>query len=298
MKLKELGKILKEERIRQGLSLNDIKESTKLSEYILQIIEDGKLEKMPVEVYARSFIKSYIKELGIETEEVWELLEEIYPVQKSNQEQINTPTVMLPTVLSDKHKRLIAFVTLFLLILIVIVWFNFSFVQTKRETRQSENVGTLQELPVESKTGAEDEVMEDGQATVQSFEDFGKNEQLAIDKDGADLNKKSKSASTDKKETEISTGRTVSGVESADGEIHRSLKLTAVDGECWFMAIVDGREIERTLYPGKSISFSFTQKLRLKVGNASAVKLELNGKPYPLVGSGSVRIVEFTAKND
>lgn len=298
MKLKELGKILKEERIRQGLSLNDIKEATKLSEYVLQIIEDGKIEKMPVEVYARSFIKSYIKELGIKTGEVWELLEEIYPAQKNDQEQMDASTVMLPTVLSDKNKRLITLVALSLLILIAIVWFNFSFVQKKRETRQSEEVGTLQEFPVEREIGAEDEAAGDGQSAIQSFENLEKDEQSVADKDGADLNKKPKSAATEKKETSVSVGRTVSGAESADGGVHQSLKLTATNGECWFLAIVDGREVERTLYPGKSLSFSFTQKLRLKVGNAPAIKLELNGKPYPFSGGGSVQIVEFTAKND
>ncbi len=304
MKLKELGKILREERIRQGLNLNDIKESTKLSEYILQVIEDGRVEKMPVEVYARSFIKSYIKELGIEKGEVWDILEELYPVQKNEQEEIKASTVMLPGVLSDKHKKLIALVALSSFILIVIIWFSFSFVQKKRETRQSEEVGTLQQLPAETKIEMTEELAADEQDAVQSLvsEDGVDNENLSTPKMAEEkptnVKEKQKSVVKAKKETALATSRTADSVEDTNAEVQQRLKITATDGECWFLATVDGREVERTLFPGRTMSFSFTQKIRLKVGNAPAVKLELNGKPYPIVGGGSVRILEFTADND
>ena len=73
-------------------------------------------------------------------------------------------------------------------------------------------------------------------------------------------------------------------------------KVTATDGECWVGAEIDGSVLERYLYPGQSTSFSFGQKLQLKVGNATVVQASLNGKPYKIVGQGPVRVIEILAE--
>ncbi len=54
-----IGELLKEQRIKKGLSIEDIQEITKIRSRYIEAIEEGKLDKLPGRFYAKAFIKSY-----------------------------------------------------------------------------------------------------------------------------------------------------------------------------------------------------------------------------------------------
>ncbi len=70
MDLKELGSRLKDERERQGLTMEQIMEITKVSRVNITAIESGDQKEFPHEVYAKGFIKTYAKALGLDAEEI------------------------------------------------------------------------------------------------------------------------------------------------------------------------------------------------------------------------------------
>lgn len=60
-----IGDRLKEERERQGYSLEDVAKSTKIRVQFLKAIEDGDYSTLPSVTYVQGFVKNYIDFLGL-----------------------------------------------------------------------------------------------------------------------------------------------------------------------------------------------------------------------------------------
>ncbi len=65
-----LGEILRETRIRQGITLEEVAEETKISPKNLQAMEDNDFTNLPAEAFARGFYTLYAKTLDLDTAEV------------------------------------------------------------------------------------------------------------------------------------------------------------------------------------------------------------------------------------
>jgi cytoskeleton protein RodZ len=61
-----IGETLRRERLRQGLDLKQLSDSTKISGRMLQAMEAGDLSKLPGGVFTRSFFKQYAAALGLD----------------------------------------------------------------------------------------------------------------------------------------------------------------------------------------------------------------------------------------
>ncbi|MBI4301934.1 MAG: helix-turn-helix domain-containing protein [Chloroflexi bacterium] len=65
-----LGEILKEARQRQGLSLDEVSEATKIRLSYLEAIEAEDYDRLPAPVYVRGFLRSYALFLGLDPERI------------------------------------------------------------------------------------------------------------------------------------------------------------------------------------------------------------------------------------
>ncbi len=61
-----IGETLRRERLRQGLELQKVSETTKIGTRMLQAMEAGDFSKLPGGVFTRSFIKQYAAALGMD----------------------------------------------------------------------------------------------------------------------------------------------------------------------------------------------------------------------------------------
>lgn len=75
MTLAELGALLREERVGQGLMVEDVAGRLKIPARILRAIEEGDLSELPHTVYTCGFIKGYGYILGYSNERIAELIE-------------------------------------------------------------------------------------------------------------------------------------------------------------------------------------------------------------------------------
>lgn len=64
-----LGERLYEERIRRGLTLEDVERAIKIRSSFLSAIEKGEYNKLPSSTYAHGFVRNYIQFLGLPKEE-------------------------------------------------------------------------------------------------------------------------------------------------------------------------------------------------------------------------------------
>lgn len=84
-----VGGMLKEARESRGLSLEDVSVATKINSRILVDIEAGAFEKLPAEVYVKSFLKEYADFLGLNAREV--LAQYQQPSVSGRKKQIPVP---------------------------------------------------------------------------------------------------------------------------------------------------------------------------------------------------------------
>jgi cytoskeleton protein RodZ len=64
--MNNISETLRRERLRQGLDLKQLSDSTKISGRMLQAMEVGELSKLPGGVFTRSFFKQYAAALGLD----------------------------------------------------------------------------------------------------------------------------------------------------------------------------------------------------------------------------------------
>lgn len=94
-----VGQKLQDERLRQGLSLEEIEEETKIRKYYLQALEQEDYEVLPPQVYATGFVRRYAKLLGLnENEYSHEFKQQAY----SNEEQVEMPQINEPLTPTNK----------------------------------------------------------------------------------------------------------------------------------------------------------------------------------------------------
>lgn len=84
MDLRELGAMLRAERERQGLSVEDVADKIKISRGCVTAIEDGNQSVLPHPVYAKGFIKNYARLLGVDQEEFSRQLASVYPAEEAS----------------------------------------------------------------------------------------------------------------------------------------------------------------------------------------------------------------------
>ncbi|TDQ39710.1 helix-turn-helix domain-containing protein [Aureibacillus halotolerans] len=78
----ELGQYLKEHRLTQQLTLNELQTRTKIQARYLQAIEEGNYDALPGHFYARAFVKQYAEAVGLSPDEVFEAYEKDLPQHK------------------------------------------------------------------------------------------------------------------------------------------------------------------------------------------------------------------------
>ncbi len=77
--MREFGEYLKQMREKQGLSIKEVSERTKIRLEYLEALEESILEKLPPEVYIRGYIKAYGELLGADLDELFARYEEAKP---------------------------------------------------------------------------------------------------------------------------------------------------------------------------------------------------------------------------
>lgn len=93
--MKITGELLKSERIKKDLSIQDVAYALKLSSRIIQAIENGDTDELPAKTFVRGFVKSYADYLKIDSDAVLKQFQEemgsTHPVPKTIAAPIGQP---------------------------------------------------------------------------------------------------------------------------------------------------------------------------------------------------------------
>jgi cytoskeleton protein RodZ len=320
MDLKELGRLLKEERLRQGLDLAEVMEKTKISRASLEGIEGGNEQALPHPVYAKGFVKNYARFLGLDADKMSNALAQVYSSKEVStyKDDLTLKDVSkLPAVKNywPQHLGLLTLVAL-LVVFLASAWLfraplQGAFVSVLEfvgflhkpvseavqepepalpapKPAQAETVAALPEPAglVPEPTAAMPAGV-DPLAAVLGEPALPAPEPVEAEPAAAVLGG---DAQPVVRETMVELG----AAEEATIQNERTLEIKAF-ANCWLSAQADGgRMQEAFLRPGERLVVSFDNYLDLRLGNAGGVELFLDGKPWPLrARSGEVLSLRF-----
>jgi len=68
--MESIGDVLRRERLRRGLELEEIATVTKIGQYYLEAMEDNLFDRLPGGLYTRNFVRQYGRALGLPEQEL------------------------------------------------------------------------------------------------------------------------------------------------------------------------------------------------------------------------------------
>lgn len=280
--IKSLGDRLRQERERQGLTIEDIAQKTYIRKKYLEAIESGDHSDLPGEVYVKGFLRSYAEALGLNG---WDFVAEYNRLigakaeDKADQEAGTTSAgldsaaavskqqaggrvmqnpIMLPAkqkYLRNKSKqdrRLIGVIALVLVLVVLYV----VLVPNGVEAPGTEQTITETILPSELPEAAESSASAE-----------------AVEPDTTDTS----TAAAHDSSVDLATAPTV-----ALPPVH---VLISAHEDCWLEVYADGKLIYTGIItPGSRYEAQGEQKVQIRFGNPGGVTVVHNGKAVGNIG--------------
>ena len=124
--MSRVEEILKQERLKKGLSLEDVSKQTKINVLFLEHIENGQFDKLPSYAHAFGFVKSYASFLKLDQKEIEANFKENYPKEAFQKREIEKVEDKAQPKISKKlnTKYLSIFILGVVFIFLILVYFN------------------------------------------------------------------------------------------------------------------------------------------------------------------------------
>ncbi len=179
----KISQLLKSEREKQGLSLEEVSLKIKVHTHKLKAIEENRKEELPAKVFIIGLIKSYAKELKLDPQEINQLCKELYKDETPSNDHIHLNSKdELPEFhwfgLFQLPKKTAIVISLLIIFLLLAVIFS---VILKTD---------IHERSHDKDTESYEEPLNDDLTDFEKNSDLSDSEQIKQDKDSLDNTKK------------------------------------------------------------------------------------------------------------
>ncbi len=315
MTLEEMGALLRQERERQGISLQKAAGEIKISKKYLVALEEGHKNDLPHPVYAKGFVKNYARILGLDPEEMAGILSSHYAVDddqlresprydaKDSAPSIREKRVSFASAGSSRGFRPSLWLAVPLVLIFAgVVWFFFSSgagtslealtsllsfrngAQTQQAAPPAATPQTLPETKPSTKPEPKPEASRSDTAPTAQNE-----VQTLLPSLGGKSSSQQDAAAAQaitpaNLESEAQFAAT--GSQSVEINAGQPAKLEATDES--------GQTRSFALLKGQRLTLKFNTKIGVRFVSAPSVILKLNGKDYPLEGGKAEgRTIQF-----
>lgn len=258
--LKELGGYLRQTRLQQSLSLDEIGIKTMIPVRLLQAIEEGRIDRLPEPVYIQAFLRRYADALGVNGVE----FSSSFPTTSA---ATTAPQETLWSGLSLFHLQPVHLYLLYLGLIIVAV---------SSLSAQFNSAPSLVPAP--------------GSESVSPPAPSAKNPSKPLGPERIPTTPATTAATVSKADKAAPTPATnVSGVNA---------KVT-LKTESWLQVNADGTSVYEGILPaGTEKTWQAKQALEISAGNAGGVLVSVNGNPpKPIGADGAVESATFEAQD-
>lgn len=299
-----IGSFLRKNRESQGKGLAEVSLQTRISEAALKAIEDDDRKALPAEVFARGFVKTYARSLGLDPNEALVWFIEQNNSNAKHKEKINIQEVLGGEIMAVASKFplrpvLASFVTL--IIVLSLGYWLVSLLDSP-EPVPGQNGGVALQAPATPLPGSSSASLPSSTAGSQPGKELAAGGGLSTAQESglpgkvAEAGQPAPQAPTGEKQALTQARPDAGGLVLPPG-INYVLEAKFTE-KTWLSVQTDqNRGTAVTYNPGDSAAWQAREKIALLVGNAGGVTLTLNGKPMPALGrSGESARVSFPAK--
>lgn len=326
MNFQELGLTLKREREKKGLSISVVMEATKISRTNIVAMESGDRATLPHPVYAKGFVKSYARYLGLDADELSMVVDREYQDEADGpEEQVYEVSPAAEKAFQEgdspeikkKSSWPLLLVLVFLVVIAVLLVMNLKSDDNKDQAESKVTTEQVEKTaPSVAPTGEMDEKSDDSDVANEAVVIEGTSQGDQADGIGA--------SETPAAETELPVVEAVEPeavpelkpepkpepiVEKKPVEEQASVKpkkqlydhvlvirATTKKG-CW-IGVWKGDDANMArdfvLKEGEPLRLMFNSPRRIRIGNAAGVSVLYNGESYPLDDAkGNIQTLHF-----
>lgn len=250
-----LGDVLRREREKKQLTLKDVENGISIRTLYIEAIEQENFEKLPGDAYAKGFIRSYAKFLGLDPVPLLEQYKQQThpeePVEQEADSDNKKPNEPVQTKAS-------------------------SYSYSKNNSSSSFSSGNDFKARVETSRTHQKYI-----AFLVVLVVFLGGVWIAFSDDGSNTDEAKPAVKTEQQKKSAKTTQPQEEVQQ-DG-----VDITAkFDNACWTQVTVDGKEVfEGTVEGGKTMDWNGKESVVITAGNAGAVEITYNGKAQGKMGA-------------
>jgi cytoskeletal protein RodZ len=300
--MESVGEFFKQVRETKGLTVDEVASKTRIRTDFVRALEDGNFAKLPDQVFAKGFVRSYARSLGLDEEDaIHRFIQSAgsFYEKQDERERLKVRQIEEDRKRQSNRKAVTIAIGISVLTLIFLLSREQSSVfrrggpeqgpTTKRTTQTAKEVpaSTVREpertaevsKPTDSPAGAA-KTMTDAPSRQEAVTPIG----TVSKSESEPVSSSSPSPVSDGPLAGIS----MNAIESrSDGQLVLDLEATELS---WVVVQIDnGSPQESLLRPGDKAHWTGQDQFILTLGNAGGVKAELNGKPQkPFGPSGKV----------
>ncbi len=297
--MESIGEFFKQVRETKGLTVDEVASKTRIRTDFVKALEEGNFAKLPDQVFARGFVRSYARSLGLDEEDAIHRFAQsagAFYEKQDERERLRVRQAEEERKRQANRKAVAVAIGIAVLTLIFLLSREQSSVlvrrsasdpattPTKRVAPTSPESAARQDLPM-SASGAKTNVP-GGSSTKSSAEGTG----------SRGLSEPVMSAGAPDAVLPVPPslgsdgplgGITLEGSGTTDSQLVLDLEATELS---WVVVQIDGGSPQEALLrPGEKAKWKGQDQFTLTLGNAGGVKAELNGKPQkPFGPSGKV----------
>lgn len=288
--MNEIGDKLKEARQSQGYTLDDLQQMTKIQKRYLIAVEEGNLDVLPGNFYARAFIKQYADSVGLNGEEL--IKEHMDSLPQVSETTYSKGVDSKQTRSKNKSSGFLATIqdslpTILIVLLVIAIIFAIYLAVTfgggngdSDSFIQGDDASEIVEVD-DNGEESDEEADTDNENTENQASDTDDIDDDESEDDDSEEDESAEQTVEETGGTDNSTVYTIQGNHPTE----QVLTLSAEGGSSWVSIEVDGSMTEQgTIQDGQSLSVDFddtVSEIALVIGNASATLVELNDMELP-----------------
>ncbi len=292
-KMSKLGSLMKETREAQGLSYEKVTQDTRMSEDIIKQLEDGGFADLPSYNHAKNFVRNYAEYLGMDTDEVFNLLQDECTRENFTKE----PQIVFSHEFPPKEELQETSATMkYILPVVVVALVIFAgtklFLSVKGDKKAPESVAVEQQVPqqqAEPQAPAQEDTTfntVDPKTVEKTIEEVNAAEEKAQADADAEV-KPEDAAKTAETGTAETTDKDKKDEKTKENKAVKTGNLAVLNfaDVCWVHVKSDtGEELDFIASRGSQKEISFKQYFILDVGNAAVASVNFNGKTIAGLG--------------
>ncbi len=271
----DFGTSLRRAREARGLTLQDLAVTTKISASVLGALERNEPGKLPGGIFSRAFVRAYAREVGLDPESTVARFVAAFPADSG-------ASGIPPPALADaegfeRHRRTAAAAVRILGAAAIVVALGLmGFAWWQRSGRTEEAADARAPVALDGSLGSPASIV--GEAPPAAPASPGPQSDTTPSADDAPLPVPSERAAG------LPTSQP-DGTQAAGQHGAPLVVGLRAEGECWLSVTVDGTtQPQRTLGPGEHAEFRVRKLLTMRIGNAGAIAMTLNGAPAKPLG--------------